>query len=878
MLQSRDREGADRVVKGSRLGATSIFITFGGAPRHGHPLAVAARIEASENSVNWMAGMAGLQIDGFLRDVRHASRSLRKSPAFTITAVAALVLGIGANVGIFSVVNAVLLRPLRYPDPDRIVQFMLTTPAGPAVYGSPAEFNLWRRQTDVFQDVSAYRIGNITLTGTSYPEQMTVAQVSADCMRLFGAPLERGRGFTAEEDRPGAGQVAIITDELWRREFGADAHLPGKSISLGGQPYTVIGILAPGFDFDSDPRPDIWVPMQLDSESTDQAHTFAGAARLKSGVTLAAANAQMPLVYAEFRRRYPKYAGPGSGFLVQSMQESFVSDVRPSLLILSGAVALVLLIACANVASLLLIRAVGRKREFAIRAAIGASRAVLIRQLLMESTMLSLTGGALGLAAGSFGVRPLLAVNPGGIPRLGPGDSAVAVDLRVVMFTFLVSVGTGMVFGLMPALRSSRADLGLALKESGSRAGAGPRQNRSRSILVAGEMALAVVLLIGSALLIRSFVALRAVKAGFDPHNVLTLRTSLAGTSYTSTESVAQLAHDGVQRIAALPGVTAAAVTTALPLQISSGLPFDIVNRPLAGGAVRVGWTAVSSDYFAVFRIPIARGRAFTERDDHAAPGAVIINQAMARDFWPAADPIGQLLVIGKGYSPGFDEPPREIVGIAGDVRDEGLNRAPGPMLYVPTPQVAEGITALFSRVVPMAWAVRTRVDPHSIVAAIQNELRQANRDLPVAEVHTMDEISLRSTARQDFNMVLMSIFGGSALLLAAIGIYGLLAYSVEQRSKEIGIRLALGAGPRTVRNMVVWQGMRLASMGVAAGIAAAFALTRALQSLLFGVRAHDPMVFLVVPATLCAVALVAVWLPAVRATRVDPVSALRAE
>jgi predicted permease len=505
----------------------------------------------------------------------------------------------------------------------------------------------------------------------------------------------------------------------------------------------------------------------------------------------------------------------------------------------------------------------------------------------MESTMLSLAGGVLGLAAGSLGVRLLLALNPGNIPRLGAGGSTVAVDGRVVAFTFLVSLVTGLLFGAMPALRSSHPDLGLALREGGSRSGSGPRQNRGRSILVISEMALAVVLLIGSALLIRSFVALRAVRPGFDPHHVLTLRTSLAGTRYTSTAAVAQLVHEGVARMAALPGVAAAATATSLPLQVGSGLPFDIVNRPLAGGAVRVGWTAISPDYFAVMRIPMVRGRAFSERDglfpshlqrDGGAAGVVVINQAMARRFWPDADPVGQAIAIGRGYSPGFDEAPREIVGIAGDVHDEGLNRVPAPALYVPVSQVAEGITALFSRVAPMAWVVRTRGEPRSLVAAIQGELRQVNGDLPVAEVQTMEEILERSTARQDFNMVLMCVFGGAAVLLAAIGIYASMAYSVEQRTREIGIRLALGAGPRDVRNMVVWQGMRLAGVGVGAGIVAGLAVTRAMGSLLFGVRARDPIVFALVPAILCAVALAAVWLPAVRATRVDPAGAMRAE
>jgi len=812
------------------------------------------------------------------REVTYALRLFRKSPGFTLVAVAALALGMGANTGMFSVVNAVLLKPLAYPDPDRIVQFMLTVPGGAGAGGSAAEFNIWRRLTGTFQEVSAYRNGTITLTGNAYPEQVPMVQASADCFRLFGAPFEQGRGFTAEEDHLGGPRVAVITDELWRRAFSGDPRLIGKAISLGGQPHTVVGILRPGFDFDSDPRPDVWIPFQLDPESTDQAHYFVAAGRLRPGISLAQANAQMQSAYAEFRRKYPNYAGPGRGFRVLRIEDRFVGDVRPALLILSGAVGLVLLIACANVANLLLIRAVGRKREFAIRAAVGAARGQLLGQSLIESTLLALAGGAIGLAASSAGVRLLLAINPGNLPRVGAGGAAVSVDGRVLAFTFLLSLVTGIAFGLIPALQSSRADLGLALKESGGRAGTGPRQNRTRSLLVISETALAVILLVGSALLIRSFIALRMVYPGFDGRHVVTLRTSLAGTRFNHTAAVAQLVRDGAERIAAVPGALAAAAATALPLQGSAGLPFDVVNQPLPGGPALVGWTGVSAGYFSVLRIPILRGRAFSERDHHGAPGVVIINRAMARQFWPNADPLGQLIVIAKGYAPGFTEPARQIVGIAGDIHDKGLNSDPGPMVYVPLPQAAEGITALFSRVIPLAWLVRTRGEPRPLVSSIQAELRQVSGDLPVADVHTMDEISQRSTARQDFSMVLMALFGGCALLLAAIGIYGLMAYSVAQRTQEIGIRVALGAGTSAVRNMVVWQGMRLALAGIGAGLAVAFAVSRVLLSLLFGVRAHDPLVFTAVPVLLCGVALLAVWLPAIRSTRIDPARALRSE
>jgi len=814
----------------------------------------------------------------FLKDLKFSWRSLRKSPGFTLTSIAALALGIGANTAIFSVVNAVLLKPLSYPDPDRIVQFMLATPAGADAAGSAAEFNIWRLQNDTFQDVSAYRNGTVTLTQGSDPEQVASVEATAATLRLFGAPIERGRDFAEGEDRPGSRRVAVITDELWRRDFGADPRLPGETISLDRAPYVVVGILAPGFGFDSEPRPDVWTPLAIDPDSNDHAHYFVAAGRLKPGVTLASANARMQLAYAGFRRKYPNYVGPGTGFSVERLQDRFVSDVRPALLVLLGAVGMVLLIACANVANLLLVRAIGRRREFAIRAALGAGRGRLIRQLLAECLLLSLAGSALGLAASAFGVRFLLTINPGDIPRIGPRGSAVGVDAVVLAFTILVSVITAAVSGLMPALQASRTDLEQTLRERGGRAAGGCRQSRTRSLLVIGETALAAVLLIGAALLVRSFTALRRVDPGFDPHQVLTFRTSLAGTPFNRTAAVAQLVHDGVERVAALPGVASAAAATALPLEGSSGLPFDIADSPLAGGPVRVGWTAISSDYFAALHVPIVRGRAFSQRDESGAPPVVIMNRAMARRFWPEGNAIGARLIIGRNYAPGFDEPPREVVGVVGDIHDEGLNRNPGPMLYVPLPQMAEGITALFRRVLPLAWIVRTRAEPHALIAATENGLRGVSRDLPVAEVQTMDEISVRSTSRQTFNAVLMSVFSGAALLLAALGVYGLMAYSVGQRRHEIGIRLALGANSRLVCAAIVWQGLRPAFTGIALGVAAAFLLVRLLQGLLFGIQPRDLVVFISIPAVLAAVALFAVWFPALEASRVDAARALRAE
>jgi putative ABC transport system permease protein len=815
-------------------------------------------------------------VESFLHDIRYALRALRKTPAFAATALAALALGIGANAAIFSVVNTVLLKPLAYPAADRIVLFFQTTPAGPNYGASATKFNALRRQTTAFQDVSAYeyRGAGLNLTGGAYPEQIHGIRVSADYFRLFGATLALGRTFNADEDRPNGPRVVVLSYGLWQRRFAGDPQMAGKTISLSGVPYTVVGIVGPAFNTELDTPPDVWLPFQIDPATTDHAQYFNVVARLKPGVTLGMANAQLQFAAGEFRRNFPNIMGPRDGFAIQPFQDAIVSDVRPSLLVLAGAVGFVLLIACANVANLLLVRATGRRREIAIRAAIGAGRGRIVRQLLTESVVLSVLGGALGLALGLAGVRALLAANPGDIPRIGQHGAAVAMDWRVVAFTAIVSLATGVLFGLIPALGASRADLTAALKAGGGRSGASLHQRKTRALLVAGEVALALVLLIGAALLIRTFAALNAVDPGFDRHNILTMRMSLASSRFRTTSDVNQLVTDAVRRIEALPSVARAGASYNLPLEGVFGIPYNIVGRPSASARYDGrGWMAVSPGYFDIFRIPILRGRAFTDRDDQAAARVAIVNEAFARKF-----PMAERVVLGQGYGPEFEEPARQIVGVAGNVHDYGLNRDPQPMVYVPTAQVTDGITALANRASTIAWIVRTRVAPHALRESIERELRESSGGLPVASVRSMEEVVSGSTARERFNMTLLSIFGCAALLLAAIGIYGLMAYSVQQRTQELGIRMALGAAPGRLRNAIVIEGMRLALAGAIAGEAAAFGLTRFLANFLFGVKAWDPLIFAAVPVLLSAVALLAVWIPALRATRIDPVAALRSE
>jgi putative ABC transport system permease protein len=827
----------------------------------------------------WLPG--GPFMRDFLSDLRYSFRVLIANPAFSLTAVAALALGIGANTAIFTVVDNVLLKPLPYPEPDRMVQFMRTFPNQNDPESSPVNFNTWHAQTSMFEEVSAYDSGGpgFNLTG-AVPEQAHGIHVTASYFRLFGAPVMLGRTFTSEEDSPHGGHLAVISYGFWQRRFGGDPHIVGTTISLGDESYTIVGVI--GRTFVSDPDSDLWVPFQIDPNSSNLGHYFLVAGRLKPGVTLAQANAQLKFAAEPYRRQHPDDLGPQETFGVQPLRESIVAGARGSLLVLLGAVGFVLLIACANVANLLLVRATSRKREFAIRAAVGAGRLRIIRQLLTESITLGLAGGIFGLILGYIGVRALLAVSPHDLPRIGEHGAGIAMDWRVLSFTLGISILTSILFGLFPAIGVSRIDLNSTLKESSNRSGTGLRHNKAHSLLVISEVSLALVLLIGAALLIRTFLALREVNPGFDPHNVLTLKMALDSEQYKKTAGMAQLSRDGRQRLDAIPGVGVSAFTCSLPLEEDGyDMPFNIVGRPPEGKSPYNGdvdWLSASPAYFSVFHIPILHGRDFTDQDTGSTPLVVLINQTFANQYWPRGDPIGQQLLIGKDLGPQFAEGPRRIVGVVGDMRDDGLNREPQPLMIIPVSQVTDGMTALANGVSPMTWIVRTEDDPHHYITAITEQLRQASGGFAVARVRTMTEVVSESTASQDFNMLLLCIFGAAALILAAIGIYGLMAYSVQQRTQEMGIRMALGADRSHIRGLIVWHGMRLALVGIVIGIGAAFGLTRLIAGFLYGVKTWDPLAFATVPVVLCLVALFAVWMPANRASRLDPQQALHIE
>ena len=670
-------------------------------------------------------------MDAFLKDLKQSVRMFLRTPGFTIAALAALALGIGTSTAMFSVVNRVLLNPFGYPDPARMVMFQKTYPQWPPTgTASPTDFNWWRQQTGAFQDVSAYVFGAANLTSESSPEQIPTMNVSADFFRLCGANAIYGRTFSAADDVPNAAKTAVLAYGFWQRHFGSDPEVIGRRIILNGNLHEVIGVtgrdLADGQiseqsmgsgDLQIHQPPDVYLPFQLDPNSTERRHYFNVAGRLKPGVSFAAANEQLQASYQEYARMWGPDTSPGVSFRVQPLQDAIVGAVRPSLLILLAAVTLVLLMACANVANLLLARAANRKREFAIRGAVGAGRLRIVRQLLTESVLLSLAGGVLGVAAGYMGIRVLLGLSPGNIPRIGLDGSHVVLDWRVLGFALALSMLTPILFGLVPALRSARGDLSTALKEDGDRTGTGSRQSKTRVALVTVQMTLAVVLLIAAALLMRTFVAVQQVNPGVDTRNVLTMRMLFAGPQLETAAGMTQVIQEGIRRIRALPGVEVAATSCCVPLVDRFFVSFQIAGRPESRAASP--WIVVSPGYFETLNIPVVRGRTFTDLDD-SGPGAVVINEAFARRVWPNSDPTHEGIIIGEG------EPPRQIIGVVKDVADD-LTAPPQPIIYTLSAHLDNETALLLLPTSPWAWVIRTRVAPQSLSVAIQRELRQAS-------------------------------------------------------------------------------------------------------------------------------------------------------
>ncbi len=817
-------------------------------------------------------------------DIRYALRTLKSNPGFAVIAVAALALGIGANTAIFTVVNSVLLQPLPYPQPDRIMQLGRLYGKDYSFSNSIPKFMTWR-QNDVFESMAllSQAGAGVNLVAGDRPEQAKALRVSEGYFRVFGVAPAIGRAFAPDEDLPNGTSVAILSHAIWQSRFGGDPRIVGRAVPVDGKPAIIVGVLPRSFL--SDPPADIWLPLQADPASTNQGHYLRVAGRLKPGVSLDQARAAMKVIGERFRAANPKWMNQNESVAVVPMRDATVGPVKTALFVLLGAVGFVLLIACANVANLLLARAAVRQKELAIRAAIGASRARVVRQLLTESVILALMGGVLGFALGSWGVRGLLLVAPGNIPRLTDADglhSAIpALDWRVAAFTMAIALGTAVLFGLLPALHTSNPDLASTLKDAGGRSGSSRAQNRARSVLVVAEVALALVLLIGASLLIRTFVGLRSVNPGIDAHKVLTLETAMGGSSYTTTAKVDNFVAQAVRRIEALPGVEAAASAIVLPVTSGVDLPFTIAGKAPANGSQYNGdekWRSVSPHYFQVFRIPVLRGRAFRETDVPNSARVVIVNEAMARKYWPKEDPIGQVITIGKGLGPEFDDAPRQVIGVVGTVRETGLGDADTGVMYIPQGQAPEGITKLAASVLPLAWAVRTAGDPMALRAPVEREFRAVDSLMALSHQRTMEQVISESVARQDFNMLLLTVFAAIALLLAAIGIYGVIAYSVQRRMQELGIRLALGADRGDLFKLVLSQGMKLTAAGVLLGLGIAYGVTRLLASLLFGVKAADPATFAAVSAILTLVALLATYVPARRAAAIEPSDALRCQ
>ncbi len=809
-----------------------------------------------------------------MRDLRYACRLLLKSPGFTAVAALTLALGIGANTAIFTLINSVLLRPLPYPESERLLLAQRRFPRGTAPTISIPRFDYWRRNNRVFKHLAAFDIlgagYNLTAPDAD-PERLKGVRATADFFKVIGVSPALGRGFLPEEDLPGGPRVVVITHGLWQRRFGGDAGLIGRRLTLGGEPYTVVGIMPPDFQFF--PEADLWTPLQPLVKPTDQANYLLCLGRLRNGITPEQAQAQMDLVARQFRQEHPNLVSPTEGVALGTLQELLVGNIRPALLVLMAAVGCVLLIACANVANLLLARAASRGKEIAVRVALGAGRLRLLRQLLIESALLAVAGGALGVLLGYWGLKALLAASPAQIPLV-----RIGMDLRVLGFSLAVSLLTGVVFGLVPALHASRPDLNETLKEGVGRTTAGGGRRTLGSLLVVAETALALVLAVSAGLLIETFARLRAVPAGFDPRNVLTMQMSLTGARFSTTPQLDAFFRKVLQRLEVLPGVEAAAAVPTLPLELGPDVPYEIEGRSDNQNNPNSQWRNITPNYFRVMKIPLLRGRYFNDGDTGQSPPVIIVNQTFARRFWGDRDPIGERITLGRVMGKDFAEPPRQVVGVVGDLREQGLDRPVPLTMFVPCSQVPSAFTALLFRLVPVTWVVRTSGEPFSLAQAIQREILSVDRGQPVANIRSMEQVMAGSIARQSFNMLLLGVFAGLALLLAAVGMYGVMAYSTSQRTHEMGIRVALGAGRSQVARLVLGEGLRLALAGVLIGLGGAFGLTRLLASLLFGVRPTDPATFGAVSVLLLTVALAACYLPARRAMRTDPLTALRYE
>ncbi|HKS29934.1 MAG TPA: ABC transporter permease [Pyrinomonadaceae bacterium] len=828
-----------------------------------------------------------------LQDLRFGVRMLLKHPGFTLIAVLTLALGIGANTAIFSIVNAVLLRQLPYPEPSRLVVLWSTMVSqGVSTSGSSLpDYREWRDQNHVFDGLAGYYLGDFNLSGAGQePERVQGGRITANLFEVLGVSPAMGRGFLPEEEKWGNNRVVILSYELWQRRYNSDAGLIGRAITVGGTPYTVVGVMPKGMPFfDNQPKPELWSPISFPAgDNMDSRNNYFVnlVGRLKPGVTVEQAQADVTAIANRIQEKSEEKV---LGGLVVPLREQLVGDVRPMLLVLLGAVAFVLLVACVNVANLLLARATSRERELAIRASLGASRRRIIRQLAVESLPLGLLGSTAGLLLAVWGIDLLTSLLPESLPRHNP----ITIDPSVLLFTLGISLVTALIFALLPAFQAAKADVQAALNEGGRSGTQGRRQGRLRGLLIASEMALALVLLIGAGLMIESFLKLRRVDTGFSAENVLTMRIALPSAKYPERESVndpqpvaLNFYERLLERVKTLPGVEGAGVSTNLPLGAGNtwGKLFSIEGRPLPTSMAEVpivNFALVSPEYLSALRINVQRGRAFNEHDTENSQQVAIISEATARKHFQGEDPLGKTIWMGP---PESLMPPellkavgrferRTVVGVVTDVKGSSLAASSEAMVYVPyTQSRKEGWSN------SMMLAVRTSSAPESMAAAIRKEVYALDPDQPVSNVLTMQERLNQSLSQPRFSALLLGLFALVALVLAAVGIYGVISYSVTQRTHEIGIRMALGASARDILKMVVGQGMILTLIGVGVGLVASFLLTRFLASLLFEVSSFDPLTYLGVSLLLLIIAFIACYIPARRATRVDPMVALRYE
>ncbi|MES1242474.1 MAG: ABC transporter permease [Acidobacteriota bacterium] len=821
--------------------------------------------ELDSNKEKQMKWMKALEETG--QDLRFALRQLGKSPGFTLIAVLTLALGVGATTSIFSVAYGILLRPLAFPHPERLVRVYPLNDNGKPTAISVLNFLDWHRQSATLEAASLLDTGSVNLTGTGGdPERLEGAWVSPEFFSVIQAPLLHGRGFAPNEEKPGASHVVVLSRELWERRFGADPGLVGHTVDLNGQPYTVVGVAGrarwPAIA-------DVWLPFELNNEVLEPdnrgAIYLSVVARLKPEASIEKTRAETQAIGARLAAQYPEN-NTGFRMDIANMQEFMTGDVRTPLLVLLGAVLSVLLIACVNVANLLLARASGRETELAVRTALGAGRARIVRQLLTESVVLALLGGLAGVGLAVWATRALVALAPDRTPRL----HEVGVDGSVLLFTLAVSVVTGLLFGLAPALRASQPDLGAVLKE-GARGSKGRPAARARNVLVVAETALAVVLLAGAGLLLRSFGHLLQVDPGFNPENALVFNLAPPDSAYGKDPQLRDLCRRLLERLAKLPGVTAAGIAAfGRPLDNSGfTLSFTVEGRPepKPGEEPSMRVAPVTPGYFQAMGLPIVRGRAFTDQDREGSAKVAILTEAAARKYFPGENPIGRHIVLG--WTSDGDVRGGEVVGIAKDFKQSTLDRDSDPQVFLPFDQAPIGV---------MSVILRSTADPSAVIAAARAQVREVDPNLPLYKLQTMEDLVSASVSQPRFYMLLLGGFAAVALLMAAIGMYGVIAYGVSQRSQEIGVRMALGATRDRVVRMVLRQGLALALLGAAAGVAGALFATRGMRSLLFGVSAGDPAIYMGVAAVLVLVAALASYLPARRAARTEPQMALRGE